>query len=282
MTFDADTAVSSVVAAGGRVVVTGRKLHTLSAGAAGFRTSDVLARDEWFLDLALEHRAPFRVAFTTRSGVFVVEDGKETPIAKFEPPTRGYYAMHVAWGGVRGASRLYIAWSDMTVMIADPETGAQRKFPFENIEALSSDADGVVAMVAFCQPPRTVIVRDDHVEFAPIQMATPDAERLPAEDAEWTPITSRTQARRSRVSLNERAGTYVRRLPDPLFRWCEPLATAGALAFEGSSPGAALFGAFEGPRFASVARVAADGTATRVCDVARWEDDEDAYPPIRS
>jgi hypothetical protein len=269
--FDAPREVRSVSAGGGLVVAGGAELHLVRPGAQR------MASRAPPLDLgpihvaAAEPRAPFRYAVASGDLVavfFRTPDGEQVVRLRCAPagttgdPRRvpqtppGPSATHLAWGRDGAQSALYIRWSDGAVVRMKQDLSSVDTPDLPPMDAIAADEDGVLALISFAAPSAYVTEDGENLDLR--ALAPPVA-------SDGAPPTYLAVAGRA-VAFSAAGGAFVSRAPDAPFVPCPDLATAGPLAFEGPSPGAALFGAVNQPARTSILRIGGDGDAARIAD----------------
>jgi hypothetical protein len=128
------------------------------------------------------------------------------------------------------------------------------------MDAIAADEDGVLAMISFAAPSAYVTEDGENLDLRAL-----GADLAPPAASGNAPPTYLAVAGRA-VAFSAAGGAFVSRAPEAPFVRCADLATAGPLAFEGPSSGAALFGAINQPARTSILRIGADGDAARIAD----------------
>jgi hypothetical protein len=153
------------------------------------------------------------------------------------------------------------------------DLGTLEDLPVMPMDAIASDRNGVLAMVA-----ARCSAQDAHALW------TPDGIRFEERPVAVT-FDGGDPATRVHIAVADTAiayaadgkGTHVSRGIDDDFVPCEGLAVGGALAFQGSSADAALFGVSWNKLVCGIDRVDAKGAAQRIIEMG--SDTSDA-PPI--
>jgi hypothetical protein len=125
------------------------------------------------------------------------------------------------------------------------------------MDAIASDDNGILAMASFAPPDPRAYVTDDGetLAFRPLEPSDEPSARVHL-----------AVAGAAVAFAIEGVGAFVSRgLEEPFLR-CEPLGTAGPVAFEGAAGDAALFGAARSAGYASIIRVDREGAALRIAD----------------
>jgi len=264
--FEKTGTIYSVSAHAGRVLVGGEGLHRLRAGAQGwqFRTLPEHA-SAW--KVAQEPWAPWRQASASEEGVHILmgKEGKGR-IARVQPTNRETFVTNLAWGRSGGRSALFVLWDDGEVVRLYPENAGQETLGVPEMIALAGDSNGTIAM--FTQEGATVYVTDgsENARFRAVEFPKDWTEALPEEFDE--PFHLAVAGNAVALSYGWRGAFVTRDIVSKPFEKCEPLSLAGPLAFEGTSPDAALFGGVCTDAFTSIVRVDASGHAVRIGDMA--------------
>lgn len=251
--FEQARPVRCVDVRNGMVIAGGDQLYLLRPGQEHIRYRDIpLDIGEVHL-AAVEQRGERRYAFASQDMVALfVRRNNEDQILRIRPNPRGPVARHLVWAGTAGPCALYVLWDDGTLARLKADLSDMETLKLPAMGALAADDTGIVAMVSFAPEPR-VFVSDDgeQLEFRPLPIAPPE------EPAQVFLAVAGTAVA---VSFGGEAPMLSRGLDDP-FVPCEALAGAGPLAFEGSSPEAALFGAVSSGAEGWIARVERSGAA---------------------
>jgi hypothetical protein len=125
------------------------------------------------------------------------------------------------------------------------------------MDAIAADEEGVLAMISFAAPSAYVTEDGENLDLRALGRDL----TLPTASPTYLAVAGRAVA----FSVGH-GGAFVSRAPEAPFVPCPDLATAGPLAFEGSSSGAALFGATHQAAITSILRVGSDGEAARIAD----------------
>jgi hypothetical protein len=279
--FDSAQDVRSVSCRGGLVVAGGSELHLVRPGAQRMASRARPLDIGPIRAVAAEPRAPFRYAVAGDDLVAVFfrnEAGDQVMRLRCTPHDGGSTpgpnspsATHLAWGRDGAASALYILWSDGAVVRMKQDMSGVDTTDLPPMDAIAADDAGVLAMLSLAAPCAYVTDDGENLDLRAIAR-----EIVPEGDRERSPASLRTARERSATYLAVaggavafavgQGGVFVSRAPERPFVPCEPLATAGPIAFEGPSSDAALFGAAHQPAFSSIVRVDLDGIALRIAD----------------
>jgi len=264
--FDNEGSIMSVSASAGRVLVGGSELRRMRAGDQGWQKREVPARIGVVWKVAQEPRAPWRQAVASESGVaiFLGKEG-DGRIAHIRPVAEHVYVTNLAWGRAGQKSVLFVLWDNGEVVRLVPEEGKQETLALPPMAALAADGSGSVAMLAWEELRVYVTDGSPRFLFRRIDFTQDWYETLP--DPIEDPMHLAVAGKAVALSIGWTGAWVTRQLETMPFEKSEPLALAGALAFEGSSPDAALFGAVNDEAKTSVVRVDASGAAVRVGDL---------------
>jgi hypothetical protein len=264
--FESEGSIMSVSAHAGRVLVGGRELRRMRAGDQGWQKRELPARIGMVWKVAQESRAPFRQAVASESGVaiFLGAEG-DGRIAHIRPIAEGVYVTNLAWGRAGQKSVLFILWDNGEVVRLVPGEGKHETLALPPMTALAADGAGWVALLAWEEMRVYVTDGGPRFWFRRIDFTREWYDALPPaiEDPMHLAVAGRAVA----LSIGWSGAWVTRELETMPFEKIEPLAAAGALAFEGSSPDAALFGAVNDEAKTSVVRVDAYGRAVRLGDM---------------
>jgi hypothetical protein len=264
--FPKTTPIFSVSAHAGRVFVGGSKLYHLAAGDQGWQHRDPPDPIGMVWNVALEPRPPYRAALASEDGVAIML-GKRggDRVAHIRPADEDWTVTNLAWGLVGGKSALWVLWSSGVVMRAFPDQGVDDSPGLPPMAALAGDGEGGVAL--FCLDEWRAYASRDGERFTLRSIDFPKDwyDALPDQIEEPCHIAVAGSA--VALSIGWYGAFVTRDLAEKPFDKPEALAHAGALAFEGSSPDAALFGATCTEAFCSIVRVDAAGNAVRVGDI---------------
>jgi hypothetical protein len=217
---------------------------------------------------AAELRAPFRYAVASADMVAVfyrAPGGDQIMRLRATPP--GPVATHLAWGREGAESALYVRWNDGAVVRVKQDLSGVDSTDLPPMDAIAADHDGVLAMISLAPPsPRVYLTSDgENLEYRAAAIGAAPGGHV------YLAVAGAAVA----VAVDH-GGAHVSRAPDADFIPCAPLALAGPLEFDGTAPGATLFGAAHFAAHTSIVRVAADGDAIRIADFSA-----DAAPPPR-
>jgi hypothetical protein len=189
----------------------------------------------------------------------------------------------MAWARFGKQSVLYVRWKDGGVGRVRLDLGTIEFLPVEPMDAIASDRDGVLAMVAArrsAADAHALWTRDGiRLEERPLAAAfgedDPEARvHLAVADA-------------AIAYAAEGKGTHLSRGIDEDFVVCEALAHGGPLAFQGTSAGAALFGVSWNKIVCAIDRVDDKGAVQRIVEMGaegadapriaalQWDDSRD-------
>jgi hypothetical protein len=261
--LDPPRLLRDVNGAGGHVVAGGDVLYGLRPGAenVGMRPEldDLLGT---LVAVAAEQGPPWRFAVASAGGITVMglpHDQKLT-LTSDGPENR---VTHMAWANFRKERVLYVRWAGGTVGRLRLDLGTIEELHVLPMDAIASDRNGALAMVA-----ARCGARDAHALW------TLDGIQL--EERDLT-VTFEGHDPEARVHLAvagaaiayaaEGKGTHVSRGIDEDFVPCEGLAQGGAVAFQGTSADAALFGVSWNKLACGIDRVDAKGAAQRIIEV---------------
>jgi hypothetical protein len=266
--FENRGTIFGVSAHAGRVLVGGDGLHRLRAGAQGWQHRKLPPRISAAWTVAQEPWAPWRQAVASEEGVAVFLGNEGTGrIAHLRPADDDVYVTNLAWGRAGGRSALFVNWNNGEVLRVFPEKGEKDTLDLPYIAGLAGDSNGSVAMVASESACVYVIDGGEGARFRAVEEVPQEWRDAAAED-DGVPFHLAVAGKAVALSFGW-AGAFVTRDVESLpFEKCEPLSLAGALAFEGASPDAALFGALATEAFTTVVRVDASGQAVRLGDMS--------------
>lgn len=256
--LDPPSPVRSVEARNGLVVAGGDLLFLLRPG------QEQIKQREPPLDIgpvhvaAAEPRGQRRYAFASQGMLALfIRRNDEDQILRIRPAELGPVATHLAWGGPGRASALWVLWDDGQVARLDPELSGMDPLDLPDMVALASDDAGTVAMVSFEPDPRVYVTTDGQtLHFRALPIDPPDVV-----EQVYLAVAGAAVA----ISFDGGAPLVSRGMDEPFAR-CAPLDGAGPLAFEGSDPGAALFGAVREGSEGALVRVERSGAALRTAE----------------
>jgi hypothetical protein len=252
--------VAAVDCRQGRVVAGGEELYMLRPGEQTLKSRPLPKETVAAHALAIEPRAPGRVAFADElGGVHVL--GKDGVVGHLRraAPDAAMCATHLAWGSTPNA--LYVRWDDGELArFRGPDLRDSEEFEnIGDVSAVAADERGVVALLLMDADPTPVagILRPgDDFDYRVLPVESPVG------GGEGIAVAGNSIA----VTLPD-VGVFVSRSPTAELTPCEPLATAGPIAFEGSASDAALYGAVAVGSTLSLVRVDASGAAVSVVDL---------------
>ncbi len=249
--------ITSVSGAGGLVIAGGDALRMIRPGAKAWLGREMPGGLGAILAVAAEPARPFRYAVCSEGGITIFglpNDQKVTLTAEPGAPV----ATHLAWGRLGKERVLYLRWDDGGVGRLRLDLGTIEPLVVEPMDAIAADADGVLAMVSLRGQPG-----DAHA------LITADGARFEERPAVAAPegAVHVTVAGTAIAYAVEGGGVYWSRGPDDDFVRCEALLDGGALAFQGTAPGAALFGACLDGGTTAIRRVDAGGAVLRIAEL---------------
>ncbi len=222
---------------------------------------------------AAEPRAPWRFAVASADLVAVFFRSAEgEQIVRLRPSLAGRAATHLAWGPAGSASALYVRWDDGAIVRMKQDMSGVDVTDLPPVEAIASDAEGVLAMVSFAGPEPCAFVTRDGETLA--SRALPDRPRIASGQRVHLAVADVAVA-----FAIDREGAFVSRAEDAPFVACDALASAGPLEFEGTASDAPLFGALHGGGIATLVSVLPDGSARCVAEV---QGDASVPPELRA
>jgi hypothetical protein len=141
-----------------------------------------------------------------------------------------------------------------------------RDLDLPSAAAITSDAKGMVAMIAGVGDEMEVYVSSDGEHFTPRYMTViPD-------DEDGLPMYLAVAGDAVAYSMGDGWGTFVSWEAEGDFQMCAEL-RGGPIAFQTGSGGVALFGAYSDEEGGAIVRVTREGVATRIAELeARGED----------
>lgn len=284
--FEKTGSIYSVSAHSGRVLVGSQGLYRLRAGAQGWQYRTLPERISSAWNVAQEPWAPWRQAVASEEGVaiFLGNEG-HGKIAHVRPIDADVYVTNLAWGRVAGGrSALFVLWANGEVVRLYPEKGAQDVLALPPAAALAGDGSGSVAMFSWEEQAVYVTEGGDKLHFRVVGFPRDWYEALP--DPIDVPFHLAVAGKAVALSVGWEGAFVTRDVESLPFEKCEALSLAGALAFEGTTPDSALFGAVCTDAFTSIVRVDASGHAARIGDMETdggraWPFDEIAWDSTR-
>ncbi len=249
--------------AGGHVIAGGDVLYGLRPGAetVGMRPQldDLLGT---LVAVAAEQGPPWRFAVASAGGITLLGLPRDQKLT-LTSETPEQQVTHMAWANFGKERVLYVRWASGTVGRLRLDLGTIEELHVLPMDAIASDRNGALAMVAArCD------ARDAHALW------TLDGIRI-----EERPVSVAFAGRdpEARVHLAvadtaiayaaEGKGTHLSRGIDEDFVPSEALAHGGALAFQGASADAALFGVSWNKLACGIDRVDAKGAAQRIIEM---------------
>ena len=212
------------------------------------------------LAVAAEQGPPWRYAVSSAGGItlFGLPGDQVLTLSATAP---GLQATQMAWARFGKETVLYVRWEDGGVARIRMDLGTIEELETMPMDAIASDADGVLAMVAVrCD------AADAHALF------TRDGTRF-----EERPAIAVAAATSARVHLAvagaaiayavEGAGARLSRGIDDDFVPCDGLGPGGPLAFQGVRAGAAVFGVVWTATLTAIHRVDDRGAVLRIAEI---------------
>jgi hypothetical protein len=251
--------VHAVSCASGRVIATGTdEFYLIRAG-----TDSLLARKlppgvpGPLLAIAAERRPPWRIAVAPVGGGVVIfeqaREGETVVHIEREPPRGDVCATHLTWDN----DHLHARWDDGAFSRINSH-GDQYVISLANgldfIDMLASDGKGSLAMLSL-YPLRLYRKKDDDT----INVVQIDFD-LPDDPTVYLAVAGQSVA----VSVKG-VGTF--RDDGAGFESCDAHLGGGAIAFQGASTRAALFGAMVVDDVACIVRMAPTGESQRICEI---------------
>jgi len=263
--FEKSSPIYSVSAHAGRVLVGASGLYRLRAGAQGWQHREVPEHGgAW--KVAQEPWAPWRQAMASEEGIAILV-GKEGEgrIAHIRPKDPENYVANLAWGRVGSRSALFALWENGEVMRIYPDKGKHEILGLPEMLALAADSRGTLAMLAHEGMAVYLMDGGPKAQFRAVEPPQDWLDALP--DPMDMPFHIAVAGKAVAVSVGWEGAFVTRDLVAQPFVKSEPLASAGALAFEGTSSDAALYGVILTDAMTSIVRVDASGQAVRIGDV---------------
>ncbi len=264
--FDAPSYVSSVCARGGLVAAGGTELYLLRPGAEHVLTRPPPLDIGQVNVTAVEPRGSRRYAFATDDMIAVFfKNNQGDQILRLRPSEPGRLVTHLAWGGAKGQSALYIRWDDSGVTRLRPDMSDMDDLEVPPMDAVASDETGNVAMVSLDGDPRVYVTQDgEKLHARALGYAFEEYEHV------YLAVAGMAVA----VAVDNEGAFLSRKQDEPLTP-CEALAGVGPVEFEGTSSDSALFGAALEPTMSAIIRVDREGAAMRVAEIGN----DDGVPP---
>jgi hypothetical protein len=254
--------IVGVSGAGGLVMGGGDALFLLRPGAKAWLGRDMPEGLGVILAVAAEQAKPFRYAVSSEGGITLFglpHDQKLTLSAEPGAPV----ATHLAWGRLGKERVLYLRWGDGGVGRLRLDLGTVEPLSVAPMDAIAADADGVLAMVSLLgqHDDAHALVTADGVRFEERPAIAPLLS-LAGEGGVHLAVAGAAVA-----CAVEGWGAYLSRSADDDFVRCEGLLGGGALAFQGTAPSAALFGACHDRTTTAIHRVDAGGAVLRIAEI---------------
>jgi hypothetical protein len=256
--LDQASPVRWVEARNGLVVAGGDRLYLLRPGQEHIKHREIPLDIGPVHLAAAEPRGQRRYAFASQEmiALFLRRNG-EDQIVRIRPTVPGPVARSLAWAGAGSACALWVLWDDGEVARIKPEAEAIDPLNLPPMAALASDDAGNLALVSFDPTPLVYVTADgETLQFRDLPLEPPDVIHRLHLAVAGTAVA---------LSVNDGPPLVSRSVDDP-FTACEPLAGAGPLAFEGTDPGAALFGAIRDGSEGALIRVDRSGAAMRTAE----------------
>ena len=262
--------VKAIEARRGLVVAGGADLFMLRPGDETWKVRPPPQDIGPVYAVAAEPRGAWRYAVASEKMFALFHKGKKgDEILRLKPQERAARVTHLAWGGVKGPCALYVRHDDSTLLRMKPDLSDLEELDVEEMEAIASDDNGVVAMVALnCDQPRVYVTRDGaELEYRVINPEIgPDASVDVA-------VADNAVA----LVVDRRRVLVSRGLEDP-FVEVKALASAedtgwttGPVAFQGASSDAALLCARWESDVARIIRIDPSGAAISIAELGGSE-----------
>jgi hypothetical protein len=274
--LDPPRLLRDVNGAGGHVIAGGDVLLGLRPGAenVGIRpdNDDLLGT---LIAVAAEQGPPWRFAVASAGGITLLglpNGQKLTLTAEGEESD----VTHMAWANLGKEKVLYIRWAGGTVGRLRLDLGTIEELHVMPMDAIASDRNGSLVMIAArCD------AKDAHALW------TPDGLRLEERPVAVT-FDGGDPDVRVHLAVADTAiayavdgkGTHVSRGIDEDFVPCEGL-TGGALAFQGTTADAAIFGVSWNKIVCGIDRVDAKGAAQRIIEMGSDQADAPSIVAIQ-
>ncbi len=210
---------------------------------------------------AAEPRAPFRYAVASEGMVAVFfKNHQGEQILRLRPSEPGMMATHLAWALSSGVFTLFVRWDDGSIMRLHPDLSGGDPLALPSMDAIAADQSGTLALASFDEDePRVFVTKDGETLFGREVL---EEILIPTEQRVHLAVADQAVA----FAVDD-GGAFVSRGPEAPFVACAPLANAGPVAFEGFTSDAALFGAVQGPSFASLVRVDEKGASVAIAEL---------------
>lgn len=259
--LDPPTCVRAVSAGGGMVIAGGDQMYLLRPGAQALATRPPPLDIGPVFVAAAEPRAPWRFAVASEDMVAVFfKSAQGEQILRLRPGEPGIMATHLAWALSGRVFTLYVRWDDGSIMRLHPDMSGGDPLDLPSIDAIAADQAGVLALTSFDPDEPRVFVTNDGETLLGREVSPEIA--LSADPRVHLAVADQSVA----FSVGA-GGAFLSRGQEAPFVACPPLAGAGPLAFEGTARDAALFGAVQGPAFASLIRADAAGAGTVIAEL---------------
>jgi hypothetical protein len=262
--FDQPQPVRDLSGAGGLVFAGGEALLMLRPGAQRWQMRPPPEDLGAVFAVAAEQGPPWRYAVASEGGITLFglpKDQVLTLRSSTEAPVT-----HMAWGALGKERVLYLRWNDGDVGRVRLDLGTVEDLVVLPMDALASDANGVVAMVSV-----SAGAADAHA------LTTRDGTRFEERPAIPVPGSGSPEARvhlavagaavAYAVAGIDGGGAWLSRSDDDDFAPCEGLPGGGPLAFHGSSHDSALFGASWERAMAAIHRIDGKGGVQRIAEI---------------
>jgi hypothetical protein len=252
--------VHDVSGAGGLIVGGGDALFMLRPGAETWKHRPPPEDLGPVVAVAAEPGPPWRYAIASRGGITVFGlPGDQVLTLRADTPD--LQATHLAWASFGKEKVLYLRWSDGTVGRLRMDLGTIEELQTMPMDAIASDANGVLAMVAVGGD-----AADAHALF------THDGVRLEERPAIVVPGAERTRVHLAVADAAiayavEGWGTRLSRGIDDDFVPCAELSPGGPIAFHGTTADAALFGVLWSKAVCAIHRVDTQGAVQQVTEI---------------
>jgi len=268
--WDTQRDVQAIEARGGMVVAGGADFYLLKTGDENWKMRPP-PEDIGPIDLvAAEPRGGRRYAVASEKMLalfFKTKMGDQ--ILRLKPREPGSLVSHLAWGGAKGPCSLYALHNDATLLRMKPDLSDMEELDVEEMSALASDDNGVVAMVALNGDDSRVYVTRDGTEMkyrhlnhdidldTSVEIAVADTAVALLVDESYVLLSRGLEAPFERIEI----------LDSPEGRGWK----TGPITFQGASSDAALLCARWENELVRIVRVDPSGAATSILEMGATE-----------
>ncbi len=254
--FDKPQDVAQVSVRAGVLIAGGDQLHRMLRGNQGIQSRPA-PFEEPIRAVAVEPVKPHRCAVATDTGIAVFDlkaaDGGYHSL-RFPPGEPMPLAL--AWGKVNGRWMLHVLRDDQLVVRPAPPDELM-ELPLPGAVGLGYDDEGTVAIVTDGSPPLMYLSNDgEQWNYRGVATSEPIGEGT---------LVHVALARTGSAIAIEGEGVWTSKGREEPFTPCEPLALAGAIAFDERG---SLYAAVHEPLVEAIVRVDPDGTMEHICELA--------------